>query len=48
VLRCHKQGTKSVVSSAREAVKIEPERVRISTVRSRCQGTVGEDRLEKA
>jgi hypothetical protein len=34
------------LSSVREAVKIEPERVKlkiISTVRSRCQGTAGED-----
>jgi hypothetical protein len=33
------------VSSVREAVKIEPERVklRMFCVRSRCQGTAGED-----
>jgi hypothetical protein len=33
------------LSSAREAVKREPEHVKlkISTVRSRCQGTAGED-----
>jgi hypothetical protein len=42
-----------VDSSALEAVKIEPDRVKLRnfTIRSRCQGTAGEDkkkRMEKA